>query len=143
MNEMFTNIANELVEILPQNWAKCFFYTEITEKNYKSAFYMFFDDFEKPFHCNELLNLGVSSEQIQNCFENIYKVLKPFWQLSAKDKKTKWSNCTFILTCDGDFNLETDNTDLNSSEALKTHRQNWKKKYLNVYNWKCVTEKRK
>ena len=71
---MFINIANELVEILPSNWVRCFFYSEMTEKAYRSAFYTFFDDSEEPVHCNELLNLGVSSQQLQKTLENIFQI---------------------------------------------------------------------
>ncbi len=130
MEEMFTDIANELVEILPSNWVRCFFYSEMTEKNYRSAFYMFFDDSEEPVHCNELVNFGVSAQQLQKTFENIFQILKPYWRISVQSPKTKWTNCTFTLTSDGDFSLDVDNTDLTSETSIKRHRQNWKKKYL-------------
>ena len=127
MNEMLNSLKNILHTVMPKKWHKVILYAEISENSYDISFYCFIDGIKEPVQCYNLEKYGIKEAKIDQAFEKINEVLKPFWK--EAEEKDKWTNCTFTLFDDDKFNFDLDNTDL--INYCYEYREQWRQKYIN------------
>ena len=118
------SIYNELVKF-DVAWDKVVFYAEISKDNYMMEFYMP-DKNGKYVKCYNIDN--ITDEELNKAFEQIFNAVNPIWL--NLDEKNQWSNLTFIVDNEGNFQINYDYTDL--TENCYEYRKQWKNKYLNI-----------
>lgn len=124
MEKLFNSLAEILQTLLPENWKIVHLYSEISQNSYDTSFYCKIKGSCNYIHCYSFEELGISEKAVDDAVEKLSEVLKTFWTNS----KDKWTNCTFSLYSEGDFNFDIDYTDL--TNCTFEYRENWKAKYL-------------
>ena len=122
MKEMdYNKIAENLIMILPNDWEKVVLYTQINNDAYELFFHVKVDgNFYQCYNLDKVF--GITSDQINATFDELYKLILPDW----KDKY--WFVCTFILDKNGEFKVDYEYT--NYSESTLKYKKDWKNKYL-------------
>lgn len=121
MENIYKEIAKNLVTVLPENWEKVCLYCQLTKDSYEFFFHVKVDgnyiqnfDLEKSYK--------ITRKEIRDCFKNLYTILRP-------DYETKnYYVMTFILANSGKFTTEYEYTDY--SEKSLEYKKTWKEKYL-------------
>ncbi|MCI6185704.1 MAG: antitoxin YezG family protein [Spirochaetia bacterium] len=124
MEELFNFLAETLQSVLPDTWELVHLYSELSENSHDISFYCKIKGNNNYINCYNLENFDISENEIDCAIEKISVQLREFW-IASKDK---WTNCTFSLKSDGDFNFDIDYTDL--TNCAYEYREQWKKKYL-------------
>lgn len=122
-NEIFQNILDMMMPMLPEEWKKMILYVGYTSGSYSMKFYtadknnVYTDCFSQK---------GANKTQLIKLFMDIDKILDK--ERNALDDKNKWSVMTMIVDNNGKMNTEFDYTDI--SENSIAYERNWKEKYL-------------
>ena len=115
-NNLYTQITEKLVPLLPSDWEKVHLYSQITEDAYEFFFYVYVDG--KYIQCFELNN----EDAILDAFDELNNIMTPDWQ------EKKWSVCTFSLDNKGQVNVDYDYSEL--PDEILGYKEAWEKKYL-------------
>lgn len=116
-NTLYSQIAEKLVKVLPDNWEKAHLYAQITNSAYEFFFYALVD--KKYIQCFDLDN----TDEILNVFDELNDILFPDWQ------EKKWSVCTYSLDNNGHVNVDYDYSEV-SDDIILEYKTKWEKKYL-------------
>ena len=120
---MYNEIAQSLVQVLPENWEDVMLYTHVREYGYEIFFYVKVDD--KYIGCfNMEKRYGISMDEIMDCFDEIYDILYPDYQ------KKGWFSASVRLSNDGKMLMYYDYDD--HTEDEDEYHVEWKKKYLSA-----------
>lgn len=121
MENIYKEIAKNLVTVLPENWEKVCLYCQLTKDSYEFFFHVKVDgnyiqnfDLEKSYK--------ITRKEIRDCFKNLNTVLRSDYE------SKNYYVMTFILTNNGKFTTEYEYTDY--SEKSLEYKKNWKEKYL-------------
>lgn len=124
MNEIdYNKIACAVIDLLPEKWNKVVIFVQYSDTSYSMGFYVDFGS-GKYIDCYSLPD--VSENDIYSVFSDIDAIVEPVY--SSLNKKDKWSVMTMLFSCDGNFKVEYDYTDI--SENSIEYITNWEKKYL-------------
>ena len=119
--DIFKEIAENLVTVLPENWEKVCLYCHISEYTYQFSFHVKIDG--KYIQCFNLEETyGITEDEVSECFEKLHTLLKPDYE------EKKFMVMTYILESSGKFVTEYDYNDC--TEHPIAYKQEWKKKYL-------------
>lgn len=98
MEQLYQNIANTLVGMIPEGWSKIYLYAELRE-GYKKVFFYYYPingvkpvyslDINDLFHINEEEYDGLEND-LYNCFSKLRE------EFTEQDQEP-WTNLTFIL----------------------------------------------
>lgn len=133
LNDIYYKIADTLDEIIPESWDKIYMYGEVL-KGAKEAYFYYYP--------SEGNNQIVYSQDIPKKFNisktEYYKLLlqlvdniTELWTEFKNNELEPWTNLTFILESNGEFNIDYDYTDLSEANPIERHII-WKYKYLNI-----------
>ena len=126
---METNkIVTKLMPAIPSDWTKVVLYTEIADKYYSMFFYSYVNGEIQPVYCYDLCkNYNVAADDINNIFEELYKIMKSSWD-EANEKKQPFYHYTLVVNKDLTFREFYDYTKL--EDCSLNYVSEWKKKYL-------------
>ena len=117
----YNKIAENLIMVLPNDWENVVLYTQINNDAYELFFHVKVDgNFYQCYNLDKVF--GITNDQINETFNELYKLMLPDW----KDKV--WFVCTFILNKNGEFIVDYEYTDY--SESTLKYKKDWKNKYL-------------
>lgn len=120
-DNVFNEIANELVTVLPKGWEIVHLYSYIAKGTYEFFYYVKIDG--KYIQCFDLSEkYGIQEDSILSVFDKLYSLLK------EEQSKSKWNVCTFSLTSEGKFNMDYDYEPFPEDEFA--YKNAWEKKYL-------------
>ncbi|MCI6954319.1 MAG: antitoxin YezG family protein [Spirochaetia bacterium] len=121
MENIYEEIAKNLVTVLPENWEKVCLYCQLTKNSYEFFFYVKVDgnyiqnfDLEKSYK--------ITRKEIRDCFKNLNTILRPDYEAKS------YYVMTFILANNGKFTTEYEYKDY--SEKSLEYKKTWKEKYL-------------
>ena len=119
--DLFKEIAENLVTVLPENWEKVCLYCHMAK-----GLYMIFFDVKingMYIHCYELeKSHGITRQEFRDCFEKLASLIRPDYE------EKKFMVMTYILESSGKFVTEYDYNDC--TEHPIEYVENWEKKYL-------------
>lgn len=119
--DLFKELAENLVTVLPENWEKVCLHCYMAEYEYEFFFYVKMNGiYIQCFNLEE--GYGISEESVLECFDNLHDIL-----LTDYEEK-KFRVMTYILESSGKFATEYDYSD--SVEDPIAYKLDWKKKYL-------------
>jgi len=119
--DIFKEIAENLVTVLPENWEKVCLYCHMAKGLYDFFFHVKIEG--KYIQCFNLEETyGITEDEVTECFDKLNTLLKPDYE------EKKFMVMTYILESSGKFVTEYDYNDC--TEDSIEYKQNWKKKYL-------------
>ena len=114
--EVLTNVANCIVDILPEKWEDILLRSNISSGYYNMYFYVKVNN--KYLYCFDLpKKYNVSISEINKAFAQINDYCK------ESQKEKKWTSFTFRLTAEGKFTIDYEYKD-------PIDKDQWKIKYL-------------
>lgn len=132
MEHIYSQIADKLDEIIPEEWTKIYAYAEIIE-DAKEAYFFYCPKDKKEFVYSHFIPQMTNMSQ-HDYFKFLEQLLDCFKELQDEFRKSGqdvWTNLTFIIESTGKFKIDYDYTDL--SEASDYKRQIiWNYKYLGL-----------
>lgn len=117
------DIANLLLDVIPQEWERTIFFCEISKYSYLYKYWIQKEDGE----IIDCYNVDISESDIDTAFDEVDDIVRPEWEKLTDNEK--WTNFTFIFDEEGQFTIDYDYTDL--TECKYEYRILWEYKYLN------------
>lgn len=129
-NEIYQQVADNLVNIIPVDWNKILLNAEIFN-NGVSVYFVFYDSEKNELkNCNSLVNeYKISGEEIDKLFDEISNLTIDLNEIFTSNDQEKWSTFNFTLENTGKFEVNFEYNNF-SETSINDRRENWKKKYL-------------
>lgn len=119
-NELITDLAQGLVEVIPIAWKSIHFYAEAFEQSYSIYYSAYEKDSEKFFDYAEL-------KSKENRF--LFEIVKRLHRVYALELDSNWTVLTLTIADSGEFNIDFSYNSLDESSELQ-RRKDWKMKNL-------------
>lgn len=127
---IYQEFANKFVEIVPVEWDKILFFSEV-EEGANSIHYVFYESSTKQVKDVESLTseYGMNRKKRKLYSLDLSRLITKLQAAFVEEGLEKWNLVTFILESTGKFNFHFEYVDLESSDVI-TRRNEWEKKYL-------------
>lgn len=128
--QIYQQIANTLVNIVPEEWERIYLYAEFREGYKKVFFYYYTQSREKPVYCLDITDIFNITEDDYDELENeLYICFTKLWEEFKIQEQDQWTNVTFILDSTGKMKINYGYEDI--SEISSIEKQNkWEAEYL-------------
>ncbi|OMI28476.1 cytoplasmic protein [Bacillus haynesii] len=133
LNTIYQEIAETVVETIPEEWSKVLIYGEILEDVQKGFFYYYPEGNDSPVYCHNIPEFfSIEKEDYRNLWRQLINNLEKLWyEFKNSDQKT-WTSLTMIIQSDGEFNIDYDYEDLSDADDYE-RRIVWEHKYLGLW----------
>ena len=130
MDQIYEEIANKLVTIIPEEWKKIYLYVEIGN-GYKIMFFYYYPLADKePVYSLDIPDKFIIDEEKFDELENDLLSLFSALQSEFEDQhQEKWTNLTYILDDTGAMNVKLGYQDLSQIDPVEKQEQ-WEATYL-------------
>lgn len=130
MAKLYSEIANTVVEMIPEHWDWVKLYAEYWEGYYKCYFYYSpAGSGEHVYSLDIPDEYEISKEIFDQLDEQLYDHLKALWNEFNNENEDTWTNLTFSLQNNGKMNIEFDYSDLSGLNPVEK-RKRWESRYL-------------
>lgn len=130
MEQLYQEIANILVNIVPEEWKKILLYAEYREGYKKVYFYYFPETGDKPIYSLDIVDLfTIDEDELEELEDELYKCFSRLWEEFKEQEQEQWTNLTFILENTGKMKINYGYENL--SEISPVEKQDkWEAEYL-------------
>jgi len=130
MEVIYTKIANELLNMIPEEWQKVLVYSEVRDGYERMYFYYYPKSEVKPIYSLDIIDIfDIDEDLLEGKEMNLYRYFRELWEEFRNQGQKQWTYLTFILESTGKMNIEYGYE--NVSEVSPVDKQNeWMKKYL-------------
>lgn len=127
---IYQEFANKFVEIMPIEWDKILFFSEV-EEGANSIHYVFYDSTTKQVKEEEKLTseYGMNRKKRKLYSLDLSRLVTKLQAAFVEEGLEKWNLVTFILESTGKFKFDFEYIDLELSDVI-IRRNEWEKKYL-------------
>lgn len=127
---LYTYIANTVLEMIPEKWDWVKLYDEYWEGYYKCYFYYSpAGSGEHVYSLDIPDEYEISQETFDHLDEQLYDYHKAFWNEFKNQGEEPWTNLTLSLQSDGKMKIDYDYSDLSDLNPLEK-RKRWESDYL-------------
>lgn len=132
LGSLYNNIAQTVIETIPEEWSEVFVYGEILEDVRTAFFYYYPENSSSPVHSHNIPELfEMERAEYKVSWRRLLDALCELWAEFKKNEMEPWTNLTMIFNRDGGFKIEYDYEDLSDADDFE-RRIIWKHKYLNL-----------
>lgn len=121
-NDLYQNIFDVLVDVLPSDWNKVAFMAGYTKGSYSMKYYVKTENGDY-LDCFEIGN--IDNIQILELFMKLDKIIS---QERSSLKEEKWNVISMVVDSTGKMKTDFDYSDI--SENMIEYENQWKQKYL-------------
>lgn len=147
MNRLYREIAETVNEMIPEDWNKFYFYSQISENG--GGTYFFYNTLENKQYKYSLeipFKYQIDEDEFERKEDVLYKLSKELREVFKDNEQELWYSFTMSLESSGKFNLHYDYTNWFDTEySFSDQMIIWKNKYLgevpNDENYKALIEK--
>lgn len=131
MENLYQKIANQVNEMIPEDWEKILIYAEVSE-GATEVFFYYYPEGKEPVYCFNISNIfEIDEEKFDDMHDELMEYFEQLWEEFKNNKQELWSNLTFILDNEGKFKIDYNYDDL--SQAIGYKQQIiWEYKYLGI-----------
>lgn len=117
LERIYHQIAQTIVEMIPEEWEKVYLYGEVLEGVQSTYFYYYPYESDQPIYSLDIPELfDVEEEEYDQLKGQLYDLLRDLWNESKRDGNEVWTNLTLILDSSGKFKLEYGYEDLSETD---------------------------
>ncbi|MBD8035070.1 DUF600 family protein [Solibacillus sp. Sa1YVA6] len=132
LNSIYQNIAQIVVETIPEEWSKVLIYGEITEDTGNTFFFYYPINNNSPIHSHNIPNMfGIEKEEYKERWRILLNSLEELWYEFKNNNQEPWTNLTFIFNSEGELKIDYDYEDLSEANDYE-RRIIWKYEYLGL-----------
>ncbi|WP_208590071.1 immunity protein YezG family protein [Gracilibacillus suaedae] len=130
MEQTYQQIANTLVNIVPEEWERILLYAEYREGYRKIFFYYYPQTGIKPVYSLDIIDFfNIEEEEYDQLEDELYECFTMLWEEFKEQGQEQWTNLTFILDNTGKMKIDYGYEDI--SEISPVEKQDrWEAKYL-------------
>lgn len=132
LSNIYNNIAQTVIETIPEKWFKVFVYGEITEDVRTAFFYYYTKRGALSIHSHNIPEIfGTEREGYKELWRRLLDNLEDLWYEFKNNDQEPWTNLTMFFDNQGDFKVDYDYTDLSDADDYE-RRIIWKNQYLGL-----------
>lgn len=130
MEQTYQQIADTLVNIVPEEWKKIFLYAEYRE-GYKKIFYYYYPETGvKPVYSLDIMDLfNMNEDEFDELENELYHCFSKLWEEFKEQKQEQWTNLTFILDNTGTMKINYGYEDISELSPVEK-QEKWEAEYL-------------
>lgn len=130
MEQLYQQIANTLVNIVPEEWKKIFLYAEYREGYKKVFFYYYPIRGVKPVYSLDITDLyNIDEDEFDELENELYDYFSRLWWEFKEQEQEQWTNLTFILENTGKMKMNYGYEDISELNPLEK-QDKWEAEYL-------------
>lgn len=129
---IYQQIAELVVDIIPEEWSKVYLYGEIVEGSQTAYFYYYPYGSDSPVYSHDITELfTVSESEYSERWHQLVDIIQKLWREFKDNDQESWTNLTLTLENTGKFNIEFNYDDLSNAD-IHERKTIWKYKYLGI-----------
>lgn len=106
MEKLYKKIGSQLDSIIPESWDKVLLYSAVTEWSNRTYFYYYSHGAKIPIYSLDIKDMyDVGKEEVNDKLDQLYEYLDELWNQFKDNKQEQWTNLTFELESNGEFNI--------------------------------------
>lgn len=130
MEQTYQQIAETLVNIVPEEWKKIFLYAEYRE-GYKKVFFYYYPEIGvKPVYNLDIMDLfNMNEDEFDELENELYHCFSRLWEEFKEQEQVQWTNLTFILDNTGTMKINYGYEDISELSPVEK-QEKWEAEYL-------------
>ncbi|BBW97519.1 antitoxin YezG family protein [Geobacillus icigianus] len=129
---LYHEIAEVVVDTIPEEWSKVYLYGEIVEGSRTAYFYYYPEGSDKPVYSHDIPEIfRVSEHEYSEKLNQLMDLTQKLWTEFKDNTQEPWTNFTLILDNTGKFKIDFNYDDLSNAD-LHERKTIWKYKYLGI-----------
>lgn len=129
---LYQQIAEVVVDTIPEEWSKVYLYGEIVEGSQTAYFYYYPEGRGNPVYSHDIAEIfNVSESEYSEKWHQLVDIIQKLWREFKDNDQAPWTNLTLTLENTGKFNIEFNYDNLSNADAHE-RRTIWKYKYLGI-----------
>lgn len=130
MEQIHQQVADILVNMIPEEWHKIFVYAEVREDYQKIFFYYYIKSKEKPVYSLDIPDTShISEDEFDELENELYSSFFKLWEEFRAQNQEQWTSLTFTLENTGKMKIDYGYEDI--AELSPTEKQDkWESEYL-------------
>lgn len=130
MEQTYQQIANTMVNIVPEEWQELYLYAEFRE-GYRKVFFYYYPKSEiKPIYSLDIVDLfNIDEDEYDELEDNLYNCFSTLWEEFKEQGQEQWTNLTFILDHTGKMKINYGYEDISEISPIEK-QDKWEAKYL-------------
>lgn len=130
MEQTYQQIANTLVNIVPEAWNKIFLYAEYRDEYKKVFFYYYPESGVKPVYSLDITDLfSINEDEFDELENKLYQCFSELWEEFKEQEQELWTNLTFILDNTGKMKINYGYEDISQLSPVDK-QEKWEAEYL-------------
>ena len=122
LDELYQEIADVLVDIIPEPWKKILLYAEFQGVNENVFFYYYPMKKGEPVFSGDIpVKYKVNQDLHVQLFEELQVCFKQLWIDTRAGNDDPWTSTTFMLLHDGQMNIAFNYDDISQLSAQEKH----------------------
>lgn len=131
MEQIYQQVANILVNIIPEEWEKIYLYAEMREGYKKVFFYYYPLNGDKPIYSLDITELfNISEDEFDEQENKLYNCFTDLREEFKEQEQDEWTNLTFFLDNTGEMKINYGYEDISQINPVEK-QENWETEYLN------------
>ncbi|MGG0847854.1 immunity protein YezG family protein [Peribacillus simplex] len=105
---------------MPEPWDKVLLYSEVTEWSNRTYFYYYPHNKKTPIYSLDIEDMdNVNEDEVNRQLHQLYEYLRELWDEFKNQKQEQWTNLTFELTSNGNFNIDYNYRNLENEDSYE------------------------
>jgi uncharacterized protein (TIGR01741 family) len=132
LDQLYQQIAEVVVDIIPEEWFKVYLYDEAVEGSQTAFFYYFPEGSDKPIYSHEITELfAISEYEYLEKWHRLVDSIQELWDVFKSSSQETWTNFTMIFDNTGTFKFDYNYDDLSN---MNPHERKtiWKYNILGI-----------
>lgn len=130
MEQIYQQIADALVNMVPEDWKKIFLYAEYREGYKKVFFYYYPETGVQPVYSLDITDsFNMNEDEFDKLENNLYHYFSRLWREFKKQEQEEWTNLTFILDKTGKMKINYGYEDISEISPVEK-QEKWENEYL-------------
>lgn len=131
-DRLYQQIAETVVETIPEEWSKVYLYGEVVEGSQTAYFYYYPEGSDNPIYSHEITEqFTVSELEYSQKWNNLVDVIQELWSAFNQNGQEPWTNFTMIFDKMGKFNIDFNYDDLSNKDPHE-RKTIWKYENLGI-----------
>ncbi|WP_027409958.1 antitoxin YezG family protein [Anoxybacteroides tepidamans] len=129
---LYHEIAEVIVDTIPEEWSKVYLYGEIIEGSQTTYFYYYPEGGDRPIYSHDVPKLFTISEcKYSEKWHQLVDLIMKLWTEFKDNDQEAWTNFTLTLESTGKFKIDFNYDDLSDADPHE-RKTIWKYKYLGI-----------
>jgi uncharacterized protein (TIGR01741 family) len=120
MEELYQQIGETLVEIIPEEWSKILLYAQVNEGSTSVYFYYYPMGKKEPEYCHDIhIKWDMPEDEYDRLEMKLFDLFNDLWNKFKTQKQEQWTNLTLTLESSGNIDINYDYTNVEDNDPYE------------------------